>query len=125
MARIMIVDDVAAIREIVSAILTKKGHRVVEASSAHEALDIAKVRRTHLVITDVNMPVMDGISFIGRLREIENYKRTPVVVLANGAKDESVARATEAGAAGWIPKPFTEDSLVNSVNQVLVDYWVT
>ena len=124
MARIMIVDDVAAIRQIVATILTKKGHRVSEAASGEEALAIAALRRTHLVITDVNMPNMDGITLISKIRDVPNYKRTPVVVLANGAKDENVARATEAGAVGWIPKPFTEESLVNAVNQVLVDFWV-
>jgi two-component system, chemotaxis family, chemotaxis protein CheY len=127
MARIMIVDDVAAIREIVTAILQKKGHRVMEARSGDEALALAEVRRAHLVITDVNMPNMDGITLIGKLKVIESYKRTPIVVLANaskGAQDENVARATDAGAVGWIPKPFTEEGLVNAVNQVLVDFWV-
>ena len=124
MARILIVDDVTSIREIVLSMLQKKGHRVFEAKTGEEALAIAKSKRVHLVLTDVNMPTMDGIELIGKLRELEHYAKTPIVVLAKGAKDENIERARAAGAVDWIAKPFTEESLVNKVNQLLVDYYV-
>ena len=124
MARVMVVDDVATVREIVAAILERKGHRVVQASSGEQALADAASRKLHLVITDVNMPGMDGIDFVTRLRRLDLHARTPVLVLAKGAKDEHVARARDAGAVGWIAKPFTEDSLVATVNEVLVDFYV-
>ena len=120
----MIIDDVASIRNIVSSVLQKFGHRVFHAASGDEALAIAKGKRVHLVITDVNMPGMDGIQLIERLKTIEHFKTTPIVVLAKGAKDENTDRAKKAGAIDWIAKPFTEESLNNKINQILVDHYV-
>lgn len=124
MARIMIVDDILSIREIVTAILQKHGHRVYQAASGDQALGIAKDRRLHLIMTDLNMPAMDGITFIGKLRGLEHHEQTPVIVLARGAKDGNVERAKAAGADDWIVKPFNEDSLLFKINQVLVDHYV-
>ncbi len=124
MARILIVDDVTPIRDIVISILQKRGHRIFEAKAGDEALNIARAKKVHLVITDVNMPGMDGISMIGRMRSIENYGSVPIVVLAKDANDANIERAKTAGAVDWVAKPFTEEALVNKVNQVLVDYYV-
>jgi two-component system, chemotaxis family, chemotaxis protein CheY len=124
MARILIVDDVTPIRDIVISILQKRGHRIFEAKSGDEALSIAREKKVHMVLTDVNMPGMDGISMIERMRGLENYKSVPIVVLAKDAKDSNIERAKAAGAIDWVSKPFTEDSLVNKVNQILVDYYV-
>ncbi len=124
MARILIVDDVTPIREIVTSILQKKGHRVFEAKTGEQALELALSKRVHLVLTDVNMPGIDGIAMIAKLRTLEHYDKTPVLVLANGAKDANVERAKAAGAIDWMAKPFTEEALVSKVNQVLVDYYV-
>jgi two-component system, chemotaxis family, chemotaxis protein CheY len=124
MARILVVDDVASIRGIVESMLQKRGHRVFLASNGEEAIKIAQVKRIHLAITDVNMPGMDGLTLIGHLKTIELFKATPVVVLAKGAKDENIDKATQVGACGWIAKPFTEESLNNKINQILVDYYV-
>ncbi len=124
MARILIVDDVTPIRDIVVSILRKRGHRVFEAKAGDEALAIAQTKKVHMVLTDVNMPGMDGISMIKRMRAIENYDTVPILVLAKDAKDANVEQAKAAGAIDWFPKPFTEEALVNKVNQVLVDYYV-
>lgn len=124
MARIMIIDDVASIRNIVASVLQNFGHRIFHAGSGEEALTIAKGRRVHLVITDINMPGMDGITLIERLKLIEHFKNTPIVVLAKGAKDENIEKAKKAGAMDWIAKPFTEESLTNKINQILVDQYV-
>jgi two-component system, chemotaxis family, chemotaxis protein CheY len=67
---------------------------------------------------------MDGISMIERMRGLENYQSVPIIVLAKDAKDSNIERAKAAGAIDWVAKPFTEDSLVNKVNQILVDYYV-
>jgi two-component system, chemotaxis family, chemotaxis protein CheY len=125
MARILVVDDVASIRGIVESMLQKRGHRVFLAASGEEALTIAQGKRIHLAITDVNMPVMDGLTLISRFKAIENCKTVPIVVLAKGAKDENIERAKQAGACDWITKPFSEESLNNKINQVLVDYYVS
>jgi two-component system, chemotaxis family, chemotaxis protein CheY len=124
MARILIVDDVTPIRDIVISILQKRGHRIFEAKSGDEALSIAREKKVHMVLTDVNMPGMDGISMIERMRGLENYQSVPIIVLAKDAKDSNIERAKAAGAIDWVAKPFTEDSLVNKVNQILVDYYV-
>ena len=124
MARILIIDDVTSIRGIVASMLQKYGPRIFQASSGEEALLLAKTKRMHLAITDVNMPGMDGITLIQKLKELEHFKAAPVVVLAKGAKDENIEKAKQAGAAGWIVKPFTEESLNNKINQILVDYYV-
>jgi two-component system, chemotaxis family, chemotaxis protein CheY len=124
MARILIVDDVTPIRDIVISILQKRGHRIFEAKNGDEALRIAREKKVHMVLTDVNMPGMDGISMIERMRGLENYKSVPIIVLAKDAKDSNIERAKAAGAIDWVSKPFTEDSLVNKVNQILVDYYV-
>jgi two-component system, chemotaxis family, chemotaxis protein CheY len=124
MARIMIVDDVASIRSIVTSMLEKHGHRVFSVGSGDEAIQLAKAKRVHLVITDVNMPGMDGLTLISQMKQIEHFKSTPIAVLAKGAKDENVDKAKAAGACDWIVKPFTEDSLNNKINQILVDYYV-
>lgn len=125
MARIMIIDDVASIRSIVASMLQKRGHRLFMASSGEEAIEIAKTKRMHMAITDVNMPGMDGLTLIGRLRTLEHLKETPIVVLAKGVSDLNIEKAKAAGANDWIAKPFTEESLNNKINQILVDYYVT
>lgn len=124
MARILIVDDVTPIREIVAAILQKRGHRVFACKSAEEALIFAVDKRVHLVLTDVNMPGIDGINMIKRMRSLPLYEAVPFVILAKGAKDESIELARANGAVDWIAKPFTEEVLVNKVNQILVDHYV-
>jgi two-component system, chemotaxis family, chemotaxis protein CheY len=124
MARILIVDDVTPIRDIVISILQKRGHRIFEAKNAEEALGIAREKKVHMVLTDVNMPGMDGISMIEKMRVVEHYKTVPIVVLAKDAKDSNIERAKAAGAVDWVAKPFTEEMLVNKVNQILVDYYV-
>jgi two-component system, chemotaxis family, chemotaxis protein CheY len=124
MARIMIIDDVSSIRSIVSSMLEKHGHRVFAVGSGEEAIQLAQAKRVHLVITDVNMPGMDGLTLISHMKKIEHFKSTPIAVLAKGAKDENIDKAKLAGACDWIVKPFTEDSLNNKINQILVDYYV-
>jgi CheY-like chemotaxis protein len=125
MARILLIDDVASIRNIVASMLQKHGHRIYLAPSGEEALEIAKSKRMHMVITDVNMPGMDGFTLISNLRQFEHLKDTPIVVLAKGANDSNIDKAKAAGANDWIGKPFTEESLNSKINQTLVDYYVT
>lgn len=124
MARILIVDDVTPIREIVTAMLSKCGHRVFEAKNAEEALAIVQTKKVHVVLTDINMPGMNGIDLIKRIRRNDGLLGMPIVVLAKNAQDDNVELAKAAGALDWIAKPFTEDGLINKLNQVLVDSYV-
>jgi two-component system, chemotaxis family, chemotaxis protein CheY len=124
MPKIMIVDDVATIRKIVSAVMAGVGYEVVEAATGEEALAIAAEKRVHLVLVDVNLPGISGLDVVSKLRSIREYRSTPIVILAKGGKDENIGRATRLGANGWIEKPFTPDRLLATVNQVLVDHYV-
>ena len=124
MARIMIVDDVATIRQIVSSVLKDVGYKVIEAASAEEALALAEVKRSHLVVTDVNMPGKSGLDLITALRAVKTYDKTPIVILAKDANDENIQKAQGLGAVGCIAKPFTPESLLATINQILVDHYV-
>lgn len=124
MARIMIVDDVATIRQIVSSVLKDVGYKVIEAASAEEALALAEVKRSHLVVTDVNMPGKSGLDLITALRAVKTYDKTPIVILAKDANDENIQKAQGLGAVGWIAKPFTPERLLATINQILVDHYV-
>jgi two-component system chemotaxis response regulator CheY len=124
MPRIMIVDDVASIRQIVSKVFQDVGYQVTEAARGDEALDLAKLKRVHLVITDVEMPGMNGLQLIKELRELKSYNTTPILILARDASDVNIKKAETLGASGFIEKPFTPERLLSVVNQVLVDAYV-
>ena len=124
MPRIMIVDDVASIRQIVTKVFQDVGYQVTEAARGDEALDLAKLKRVHLVITDVEMPGMNGLELIQKLRELKSYNTTPILILARDASDVNIKKAETLGASGFIEKPFTPERLLSVVNQVLVDAYV-
>ncbi|MCC4114056.1 response regulator [Aromatoleum toluclasticum] len=124
MARILVVDDVGSMRQIVRTVLESGRHRVLDACSAEEALDLAKVTRVHLVLTDINMPGMGGLELIPQLRALRTYRNTPIMILAKGSADENLEQAMKRGASGWVEKPFTPEGLLGAVNQVLVDFYV-
>ena len=124
MPRIMIVDDVASIRQIVTKVFQDVGYQVTEAARGDEALDLAKLKRVHLVITDVEMPGMNGLELIKKLRELKSYNTTPILILARDASDVNIKKAETLGASGFIEKPFTPERLISVVNQVLVDAYV-
>ena len=124
MPQILIVDDVATIRQIVTAVMQSVGYKVVEAASGEEALKLAEAQRVHLVLVDMNLPGMNGLDLVSRLRALKAYRATPIVMLTKGGKPEDLQRASRVGASGWIEKPFTPERLLATVNQVLVDHYV-
>jgi two-component system chemotaxis response regulator CheY len=124
MPRIMIVDDVSSIRQIVTKVFQDVGYQVTEAAKGEEALDLAKIKRVHLVITDVEMPGMNGLELIKALRALNTYATTPILILARDASDGNIKKAESLGASGFIEKPFTPERLLSVVNQVLVDAYV-
>ena len=119
MASILAVDDSSSMRQMVSFTLKSAGYEVAEAADGQEALDKAKLQQFDLVITDVNMPVMDGISFIRHLREEASYKFTPMLMLTTESASEKKAEGKAAGATGWIVKPFNPEQLLKTVEKVL------
>ena len=119
MAKILAVDDSASMRQMVSFTLNGAGHSVVEASDGVEALKMAKGGAFDLVISDVNMPNMDGISLIKELRQLPTYKFTPILMLTTESSMDKKMAGKSAGATGWIVKPFNPDQLLATVNKVL------
>jgi len=98
MPRIMIVDDVASIRQICTKVFQDVGYQVTEAARGEEALDLAKLKRVHMVITDVEMPGMNGLELIQALKQLKTYATTPILILARDASDVNIKKAAALGA---------------------------
>ena len=118
-ARIMIVDDSASMRQMVSFALTSAGYSVDEAEDGKVALGRAQGQKFNAVVTDVNMPNMDGISLIRELRQMPDYKFTPLLLLTTESAADKKAEGKAAGATGWLVKPFNPEQLVATVQKVL------
>ena len=119
MANILAVDDSASMRQMVSFTLKGAGHNVVEAVDGLDALNKAKQQTFDCVVTDVNMPNKDGISLIRDLRALPAYKFTPLLMLTTESGMEKKQQGKEAGATGWIVKPFNPDQLLKTIQKVL------
>ncbi|MDX1694634.1 MAG: response regulator [Ketobacteraceae bacterium] len=119
MATILAVDDSASMRQMVSFTLQGAGYDVIEASDGQEALDKARNQSVDLVLSDVNMPVMDGITLIKNLRTLDTYKYTPILMLTTESAGDKKQEGKAAGATGWIVKPFNPDQLVNTIKKVI------
>ncbi len=119
MASILVVDDSTSMRQMIVFTLKGAGHEVAEAPDGDAALDIAKERGFDLVITDVNMPNLDGITLIRELRALPSYKFTPLLMLTTESAKDKKQLGKEAGATGWIVKPFNPDELESTVDKVL------
>ncbi len=119
MASILAVDDSESMRQMVSFALKNAGHTVVEAVDGQDALSQAKTNKVNLIITDANMPKMDGISLIRELRNLPDYKYTPILMLTTDSTAEKKRQSKEAGATGWLVKPFNPSQLISTINKVL------
>ncbi len=115
----LIVDDSTTMQEMVSFTLSNAGFSVTRAGNGQEALVRASKERFDLVITDLNMPVMDGLSLIKSLRALPSFKFTPVLMLTTETGDERKQAGRAAGATGWLTKPFDSDKLLAVVKKVL------
>ena len=118
-ATILVVDDYRTVRAMVKAALVAGDYQVVEAPGAREALLALDAAPVDLVITDVNMPEIDGITLVRRLRARPREATTPILVLTTEASEALKARGREAGATGWLVKPFQPAQLLQTVRQVL------
>ncbi|MEE2731445.1 MAG: response regulator [Pseudomonadota bacterium] len=119
MTKILAVDDSASMRQMVSFTLQGAGYEVVEACDGQDAFNKAKLGGVDLVLSDVNMPVMDGITLIKNLRTLPNYKFTPILMLTTESAADKKSEGKAAGATGWIVKPFNPDQLLNTIKKVL------
>jgi two-component system chemotaxis response regulator CheY len=116
---IMTVDDSASLRQMVSFVLRSGGYEVVEAVNGLDAFSKLKGHELHLILTDINMPEMDGLEFTRQLRAIPEYKFVPVVLLTTESHPEKKQQGKAAGATGWIVKPFSPDQLLAVVKKVI------
>ena len=119
MARILAVDDSASMRQMVTFTLKGAGHDVTEASDGEQALNLAKSGKFDLVLSDVNMPKMDGITLTKQLRSLPDFKFTPILMLTTEAGLNKKQDGKAAGATGWIVKPFNPDQLLATIKKVL------
>lgn len=119
MAKILAVDDSASMRQMVSFTLKGAGHEVVEAVDGVDALAKAQGQKFDLVVSDVNMPNMDGITLIAELRKIAAFKFTPMLMLTTESSGDKKQQGKAAGATGWIVKPFNPDQLLATIKKVL------
>ncbi len=117
--RILAVDDSASMRQMVGFALTQAGFDVVEAEDGVVALAKAKRDRFNAVVADVNMPNMDGISLIRALRQLPDYRFTPLLMLTTEAGMDKKQEGKAAGATGWVVKPFNPEQLIATLRKVL------
>jgi len=118
--KLLIVDDSTMLRDMLSYALNEGGYNdVIEAVDGVDGLEKAKKTVFDLIITDVNMPNMDGITLVSELRKLPEYVKAPILVLTTERGDEMKAKGKASGATGWIVKPFVPDQLLKAVNIVL------
>jgi len=116
---ILTVDDSASIRQMVAFTLKSAGYEVIDAQDGEEGLSKAQRRNMDLVLTDQNMPKMDGLSLIKALRGLPQYSSTPILMLTTESSDAIKAAGKAAGATGWLVKPFDPEKLLQVVKKVL------
>jgi two-component system chemotaxis response regulator CheY len=119
MTRILAVDDSPSMRDMVHMALTSAGFEVMQATDGDEALALARSSSFDLILSDVNMPRMDGIALIRALRAEGAYRHTPILMLTTDASAERKREGKEAGATGWIVKPFDPAQLIATMLRVL------
>jgi two-component system, chemotaxis family, chemotaxis protein CheY len=117
--RILTVDDSVAMRQMICATLTGAGYEVVQASNGRDALQIASEQSVDLVITDVNMPHMDGIALVRALRGLSQYRTKPLLFLTTESTAARKLEGREAGATGWMLKPFNDERLLATIARFL------
>ena len=116
---ILAVDDSSSLRQMVAFSLKAAGYNVVEAVDGQDGLDKAKLQSVDLVLTDQNMPRMDGLALIRELRALEDYAKVPILMLTTESSDEMKSKGRAAGANGWLVKPFDPQRWIEVVKKVI------
>jgi two-component system chemotaxis response regulator CheY len=116
---VLAIDDSASIRQMLSFTLKSSGYDVVEAVDGMDGLDKAKAKSVNLVLTDQNMPRMDGLTLIKSLRAMPTYKSVPILMLTTESSDAMKSQGRAAGATGWLVKPFDPQKLIEVVKKVI------
>lgn len=116
----MIVDDSASLRQVVCIALRGAGYDAIEARDGQDALNKLTGQKVHLIVSDVNMPNMDGISFVKAVKTLPAYRFTPIVMLTTESQAEKKAQAQAAGAKAWMLKPFNPSQLLTVVQKLVL-----
>lgn len=119
MKTILTVDDSPSIRQMLAYVLSSNGYRVIEAGDGEEGLMQAKTNQADLILTDQNMPRMDGIAFIRAVRGLPAYKSVPILMLTTESSPAVKEQGRDAGATGWLVKPFDPEKLLEVLKKVL------
>ncbi len=115
---IMVVDDSASLRQVVGIALKGAGYDVVEGCDGKDALTKLDGRKVNLIISDVNMPNMDGITFVKAVKQLANYKFTPIIMLTTESQEGKKQEGQAAGAKAWVVKPFKPEQMLNAVSKL-------
>ena len=117
---VLIVDDSASLRQVVSIALKGAGYDVLEGCDGQDALKKFDGRKVHLVVSDVNMPNMDGISFLKAMKQLPAYRFTPVIMLTTEAGEDKKKEGQAAGAKAWVVKPFQPAQMLAAVAKLIL-----
>lgn len=117
---ILIVDDSSSLRQVVNLALTRAGYDVIEAVDGMDGLAKLDGRKINLIVSDVNMPRMDGIAFVTQVKQNPRYKFTPVIMLTTEGQDAKKEQGRAAGAKAWIVKPFSPPVLLDAVSKLIL-----
>lgn len=117
--KILIVDDSPTIRKFLNITLKIKGYEILSAADGMEALELLPNENVNLIITDLNMPNIDGFNLIAKLRENDLYKHIPIIVMSNLSDNEDITRALKLGANSYLLKPFDKDIIIKEVEKYL------
>lgn len=117
---ILVVDDSASLRQVVAIALKGAGYDVVEAADGKDALAKLDGRKLHLIISDVNMPNMDGIELVKQVKTNAQYKFTPIIMLTTEAGEDKKSAGQAAGAKAWVVKPFRPEQMLTAVSKLIL-----
>lgn len=117
---ILIVDDSPSVRQVVGIALKGAGYEVIEGCDGKDALTKLDGRKVHLIISDVNMPNMDGITFVKEVKKLGAYKFTPIIMLTTESQESKKREGQEAGAKAWVVKPFQPAQMLAAVSKLIL-----
>ncbi len=117
---VMIVDDSASLRQVVHIALKGAGYDVLEGCDGKDALSKMTGQKIHLIISDVNMPNMDGITFVKEVKKLPNYKFTPIIMLTTESQEAKKQEGQAAGAKAWVVKPFKPEQMLMAVSKLIL-----
>jgi len=116
---ILIVDDSVSMRQVLSIALTGAGFDIIEAGDGNEALTKLNGDKIHLIVSDVNMPGMDGLTLVSHIKENANYKFTPIIMLTTESQDELIQKGKALGVKAWLVKPFKPEQMLDAVSKLI------